>query len=286
MPRYDMNSGRVDARDPHWLAYRVADALASHTTNIISNFEHDAGGWEGWLQVELMSAFTALYDSAATWARRTSLFESVETEFLREEAYKPASDDDRLPEPFRNFVPVDNSFITLDGSTYRQWKKVSEPKAKVQRADFVIRVEVDGELSESHYVELKCRSSKESSSEFVSRVKEDIKKVRQTDWAAWRTTESALSVWIVAVSIGSTDEVDQRMNDAAREAGFQWNVIPLANFADGAGEMKIWAHGERYRGFDTELLFGYASQHSLQKYAEFGEVERPEPSYDPEEHYM
>ena len=175
---------------------------------------------------------------------------------------------------------MDNSCITHNGSTYQQWKKVPEPKAKVQRADFVIRVEVDGELSESHYVELKCRSSKESSAAFVGRVKEDIKKVRHTSWSAWRTTESALSAWAVAVSIGKTDEVDQRMHDCAREADFRWDVISLATFADGAGKMKIWSHEERCRGVDAELLFGYASQHSLQHYAESGDAERPEPSYD------
>ncbi|KAF2819172.1 hypothetical protein CC86DRAFT_375333 [Ophiobolus disseminans] len=170
MPRYDMGSGKVDDRDTHWLAYRVSDALDEHITDIVSDFQNNASGWEGWLQVQLLHDFVELSQSAAAIARQTALFDSVWTEFLREEAYQHP-EDDGLPESFRNFVPVDNSYITVEDVTFRRWKKLPEPRVKVQRADFAIRVEIDEELSESHYVELKCRSSKESSATFVGRVK-------------------------------------------------------------------------------------------------------------------
>ncbi|KAF2819173.1 hypothetical protein CC86DRAFT_413248 [Ophiobolus disseminans] len=69
------------------------------------------------------------------------------------------------------------------------------------------------------------------------------------------------------------------MYDAAEKADIEWHVILLASFADGGGEMKLWTYEVRCRGFDSELLLGYASQYSLQDYAENWDVERTEPTH-------
>ena len=182
-----------------------------------------------------MNAFTLMTRAAADVAVCTGEYDSVLSSFEREEIYQSSK----------------------------------------QRADFMIRVCVSESDTEAHYVEMKCRSSKEADSAFVNRVKKDIDKVLNTEWREWWTSEDAFSAWVVAVSVSRGDgHLEKLMYKAGEEKGVQCQVIDFEN----KGNIKIWTYEKAVRGMAGQLLFGYASQKALALYAKQGEkAERPEP---------
>ncbi|KAK7976615.1 major facilitator superfamily transporter [Apiospora arundinis] len=76
-----------DARDPHWLGYRVAEVLKAQSDKILTNFNHGAGGWEAWAQFELMYNLTHILQpnvSDTSHIRQND----ADCEFEREKQYE------------------------------------------------------------------------------------------------------------------------------------------------------------------------------------------------------
>ncbi|KAL8846250.1 MAG: hypothetical protein Q9221_008651 [Calogaya cf. arnoldii] len=189
----------IDDRDHNWLGHRTLEALHSHTDKIRTNITYNVGGWEAWTQVELMYALTKATETAADSCRTENPFQTVSSDFRREERY-PDSD---------------------------------------LRSDFTIEASC-GDFKELHSVELKCRTSKETNSDFVNRVKADIDKIHKIPWYNWTPPVNMFSVWVVAISIdGRKDgDLDKKMRDMASKKTVDWHEINLTE--DGA--MKIWTY--------------------------------------------
>ena len=248
MPNW-IRGGFIDDKDRNWLGFRIQNALKPHVNKIISNAQNRVGGWDAWVQFELMYALTRLCDDLVNAANSTGLHGVVGFDLVREEL--------------------------LRNST--------------QRFDLMIRVETNdpepdclpedswlwNQSVELHAVELKCQNTKESDSSFVGRIKNDIDKVLDTDWHRGLESEHAASAWVVAISLFGI-QLDDAMHRVAEEKGIQWEMMELSE-PGGTTSIKIWTYERRLRGTTGQMLLSYSAQRSLENYVKRGDWQPPEP---------
>ena len=240
--------GLIDSRDRNWLGFRIHNALEPHVNKIVSNAQNGVGGWEAWVQFELMYALTRLCDEVNA-ANSTGLHGVVGFDLMREELLRTTTQrldlmiqvETNDPEP--DYLPEDSGL----------WKQSVELYA----------------------VELKCKNTKESDSSFVGRIKNDIDKVRDTEWHRGLDSEHAASAWVVAISLFGI-QLDDAMHRVAEEKGIQWEMIELSE-PGGTPSVKIWTYEHRLKGTTGQMLLSYSSQRSLEIYVERGDWQPPEP---------
>ncbi len=287
MPRYNQ-TGYIDFRDGNWLGHRFRDALKPQVDKILANITANVGGWEGWAQFELMSVLARVCREAADIGSCTDFFGTVLSEFLREERYPKSSlmadfcirvSCHLRPGDFEAHMEDYLEDMATAGVTDLEERQGAGMDHAIDESEKASELE---EGAEFYFVELKCRSTKETDSAFVYRVKKDIDKVFNADFDfVLRRTDVACSAWIVAISVGNT-ELDQLMYNAAMEKAIEWQVLLLSEQEESA--IKIWTYERQLAGGSNQSLFSYATQKSLTYHRKYGKFyQPPEPVMHPDD---
>lgn len=231
-----------DDRDFNWLGYRTYDILLPQVDKIRSNMDNSMGGWEAWVQFELAYGLTQAIRTTEIAANASQPGGIISLDFEREQAYQDI--DFKIP----------GTLVEESSLSHYVNPKIS---------DFKIKASFEDEPSEFHWVELKCRSSKETNNSFVDRVSKDIAKAKDFDWDREVDPESLVSIWVLAISVGD-DSLEGSMQNAARQGNIEWN--PPINLTND-GFIKIWTYCRHVQGFrlPSESLFAYSTLARLQQ---------------------